>query len=434
MPPPKLTRLELQIMEALWTAGPSSVREIQMAMPAATRPAYTTVQTIVSRLEAKKAVRRVKKVGNAYIFEPQVTRSTAQRRLIDELLSFLRRTDTAGRRAPDRSGQADARGRPGSGADAPETRRERTSHEQRSHSSPIISGNPPCSPAAMGLMTLAFRRNAAAVRHALWLAASIKFLVPFAALMAIGSYVGLRAPVRLVQHEVVVATTAALPLSPFDASPMTSAPVSSLGCGCAALGRRGAVGGGLAAGTRNVVGPLAAGRGDRPRRIDCRVRRRSGHAAPRRAAGRRPPAHRPGRVRCRDGARCVRHRATGVAVVADDWPASERRAGRNDLRPRTVARPAPRQSCRGDCTWWSRPCCGSTRWCGGLARGWSTSASARATRRSWYPAIDPRSTPNRSSRRAGSMSNRRSPALPASPARISESGSSESCRTARPSA
>ena len=89
MPPPKLTRLELQIMEALWTAGPSSVREIQMAMPPGTRPAYTTVQTIVSRLEAKKAVRRVKKVGNAYIFEPQVSRSTAQRRLIDELLSFF---------------------------------------------------------------------------------------------------------------------------------------------------------------------------------------------------------------------------------------------------------------------------------------------------------------------------------------------------------
>ena len=89
MPPPKLTRLELQIMEALWTAGPSSVREVQMAMPAATRPAYTTVQTIVSRLEAKKAVRRVKKVGNAYIFEPLVTRATAQRRLIDELLGFF---------------------------------------------------------------------------------------------------------------------------------------------------------------------------------------------------------------------------------------------------------------------------------------------------------------------------------------------------------
>ena len=87
--PPKLTRLELQIMDALWTLGPASVREIQEALPNAGRPAYTTVQTIVSRLEAKKAVRRVKKVGNAFIFEPQITRSSAQRRLIDELLSFF---------------------------------------------------------------------------------------------------------------------------------------------------------------------------------------------------------------------------------------------------------------------------------------------------------------------------------------------------------
>jgi predicted transcriptional regulator len=76
-------------MDAMWKLGPASVREIQEALPAKNRPAYTTVQTIVSRLEAKKAVRRVKKVGNAYIFEPQITRSTAQRRLIDELLSFF---------------------------------------------------------------------------------------------------------------------------------------------------------------------------------------------------------------------------------------------------------------------------------------------------------------------------------------------------------
>ena len=87
--PPKLTRLELQIMDALWTLESASVREIQEALPAADRPAYTTVQTIVSRLEAKKAVRRVKKVGNAYIFEPQISRTTAQRRLIDELLAFF---------------------------------------------------------------------------------------------------------------------------------------------------------------------------------------------------------------------------------------------------------------------------------------------------------------------------------------------------------
>ena len=89
MSPPKLTRFELQIMDVLWNSGPASVREIQEALPAGGRPAYTTVQTMVTRLEAKKAVRRVKKIGNAFIFEALVTRSTAMRRVIDELLGFF---------------------------------------------------------------------------------------------------------------------------------------------------------------------------------------------------------------------------------------------------------------------------------------------------------------------------------------------------------
>jgi BlaI family penicillinase repressor len=87
--PPKLTKLELQIMETLWTHGASSVREIQERFPEKGRPAYTTVQTMVYRLEAKKAVRRVKKIGNAHIFDAQVSRTAAHRRLIDELLSFF---------------------------------------------------------------------------------------------------------------------------------------------------------------------------------------------------------------------------------------------------------------------------------------------------------------------------------------------------------
>lgn len=86
---PKLTRLEHQIMEALWTRGPSSIREIQEAFPEPDRPAYTTVQTMVYRLEGKKAIRRVKKIGNAHIFEAAITRGAAQRRLIDDLLSFF---------------------------------------------------------------------------------------------------------------------------------------------------------------------------------------------------------------------------------------------------------------------------------------------------------------------------------------------------------
>jgi predicted transcriptional regulator len=89
MPLPRLTKPELQIMEALWDHGPSSVREIQERLSEKDQPAYTTVQTMVYRLEAKKAVRRVKKIGNAHIFEALVSRSAAQRRLIDEFLSFF---------------------------------------------------------------------------------------------------------------------------------------------------------------------------------------------------------------------------------------------------------------------------------------------------------------------------------------------------------
>ncbi|MGH9148644.1 MAG: BlaI/MecI/CopY family transcriptional regulator [Vicinamibacterales bacterium] len=89
MASPKLSKLELHIMEALWSRGASSVREIQEAFPERNRPAYTTVQTTVYRLEAKKAVRRVKKIGNAHIFEALISRTSAQRRLIDELLGFF---------------------------------------------------------------------------------------------------------------------------------------------------------------------------------------------------------------------------------------------------------------------------------------------------------------------------------------------------------
>src|ERR1700739_2296796 len=86
---PKLAKLELQIMDTLWTRGNASIREIQEAFPEDGRPAYTTIQTTVYRLEAKKAVRRVKKVGNFHIFEAAVSRDAAQRRLIDELLTLF---------------------------------------------------------------------------------------------------------------------------------------------------------------------------------------------------------------------------------------------------------------------------------------------------------------------------------------------------------
>jgi len=86
---PRLAKLELKIMETLWERGQASIREIQEAFPEKNRPAYTTVQTTVYRLEAKQAVRRVKKVGNFHIFEAAVSRSAAQRRLVDDLLGLF---------------------------------------------------------------------------------------------------------------------------------------------------------------------------------------------------------------------------------------------------------------------------------------------------------------------------------------------------------
>jgi BlaI family penicillinase repressor len=86
---PKLTKLELQIMEALWTTEYASIREIQETFPGKDRPAYTTIQTTVYRLERKKVVRRVKKVGNFHVFEATLTRNAAQRRLVDDLLALF---------------------------------------------------------------------------------------------------------------------------------------------------------------------------------------------------------------------------------------------------------------------------------------------------------------------------------------------------------
>ncbi len=85
----KLTKLELRIMETLWMQGTASIREIQESFPEKGRPAYTTIQTTVYRLESKKAVRRVRKVGNFHIFEAAVSRDAAQRRLVDDLLALF---------------------------------------------------------------------------------------------------------------------------------------------------------------------------------------------------------------------------------------------------------------------------------------------------------------------------------------------------------
>lgn len=89
MPPPRLGKLELKVMEALWEHGASSIREVQERFPARMRPAYTTVQTTIARLEAKKAVGRVKKIGGAYIYDALLSREHAQVRLIDDFLALF---------------------------------------------------------------------------------------------------------------------------------------------------------------------------------------------------------------------------------------------------------------------------------------------------------------------------------------------------------
>ena len=89
MASPRLTPLELQIMEVLWTHGASAVREVQERFPEQSRPAYTTIQTVMYRLESKKVARRTHKIGNAHIFEAVVGRAVVQRRLVTDLLGLF---------------------------------------------------------------------------------------------------------------------------------------------------------------------------------------------------------------------------------------------------------------------------------------------------------------------------------------------------------
>ncbi len=89
MPTPRLSKLELQIMEVLWSHGPCCVRDILEAFPARKRPAYTTIQTTIYRLEAKKALQLERKVGNVHVFEAIIARHAAQRRLVDEFLGLF---------------------------------------------------------------------------------------------------------------------------------------------------------------------------------------------------------------------------------------------------------------------------------------------------------------------------------------------------------
>ncbi len=85
----KPTRFEMELLEALWKLGPASIREVQESLPEEGRPEYTTVQTIMYRLEEKGAVERMKKIGNAHIFRPLITRKSALGALVEDFLGML---------------------------------------------------------------------------------------------------------------------------------------------------------------------------------------------------------------------------------------------------------------------------------------------------------------------------------------------------------
>ncbi len=88
-PRPRLSRLELELMDLLWARGEASVREIHEAIPETSRPAYTTVQTMLNRMEAKGAVRKSRKIGNAFLFVPEISRESTYRRLVNELIDVV---------------------------------------------------------------------------------------------------------------------------------------------------------------------------------------------------------------------------------------------------------------------------------------------------------------------------------------------------------
>ena len=191
----RLSKFEFQVMEALWSRGQLSIREIQEEIPARKTPAYTTVQTTVYRMEAKGVVRRVKKSGsNFHVFEAVITRDTAQRRVIDDLLGYF-----GGRSQPlmahlIESGELSL----GDVREAEKLLKSRKGGRRssdgifvgwRSWVVPLLHHL--CQSTVFGggvwLLTLALRRNAARLRYRLWMAASLKFLLPFSLFIAVGA-------------------------------------------------------------------------------------------------------------------------------------------------------------------------------------------------------------------------------------------------------
>jgi predicted transcriptional regulator len=195
---PKLSALELRIMSELWTRGACSIREIHEAVVKRDKPAYTTVQTMVYRLEAKGAVRRVRKIGNAHVFEATTSRASVQTRLLKELLGLFG-GNARPVMAPCRDGQDFPRGHRRRAETPAGASREVTTggQEQMTHALIDHLWQSTLFGALIGSITLAMRANSAAVRHWLWQLASLKFLVPFSALQLLGALADLSAPVEV---------------------------------------------------------------------------------------------------------------------------------------------------------------------------------------------------------------------------------------------
>ena len=230
----KLSNLELQIMETLWVRGKCSIREMQEAFPEDSRPAYTTVQTTVYRLEAKKALKRVRRVGNFHIFAACVLRNSAQRRFIRDLLVLFGGKISKCDGAPDRIRQLDVGRCEGRRKDDLAARRKEVESRWKGQTkmtdllAPVANHLWQSTVFALGAAALALilRGVPARIRYWLWLAASLKFLLPFSLLFFLGSSL---VPARVTLSRLQPASYYSLDIvsQPFTFTPVLSGPARS---------------------------------------------------------------------------------------------------------------------------------------------------------------------------------------------------------------
>ena len=189
MPQLRLTALQFQIMDIFWEQGGLSVREVHGALPTP-RPAYTTVQTLIGRLETKGALKRTRKIGNAYLFEASVSRDSVQRRALDEFLALFGGQTKTADGAPSGKRKVNTRGCAGGRAAS-------TGSSKKTGAKKMIQlildhlWQSTLFVALAAFLTLFFKVNSARVRYGIWLTASLKFLLPLALLTAAGKAISL---------------------------------------------------------------------------------------------------------------------------------------------------------------------------------------------------------------------------------------------------